>query len=47
MDTQKATQEYRMNQWVKIVHECRSSGQNVTSWYKENNIRTNTYYYWF
>jgi hypothetical protein len=46
MDTQKATQEYRMNEWIKLIHECCSSGQDVTSWCRENNIKTNRYYYW-
>lgn len=45
MDVQKATQEYRMNEWIKIIHECRSSGQTVKSWCLENGIRTNRYYY--
>ena len=35
MDTQKVTQEYRMNQWMGIVRECRESGQTVISWYKK------------
>lgn len=46
MDTQKSTQEYRMNQWIKIIRECRSSGENISSWCRNNNIRTNSYYYW-
>lgn len=46
MDTQKATQEFRMNEWIKIVHECHNSGLNVTAWCKNNNITTNSYYYW-
>ncbi|UZQ49572.1 IS66 family insertion sequence element accessory protein TnpA [Clostridium kluyveri] len=46
MDVQKATQEYRMNEWIKIIGECRSSGQTVKSWCLENGIRTTRYYYW-
>lgn len=46
MNAQEATQEYRMNEWIKIVRECRSSGENVTTWCKNNNIRPNKYYYW-
>lgn len=45
MDNQKATQQYRMNQWIKIIRECHSSGENVTSWCRNNNIKPNTYYY--
>lgn len=46
MDTQKVTQEYRMNQWMGIVRECRESGQTVISWCKEHEIDTRKYYYW-
>ena len=46
MNAQEATQEYRMNEWIKIIRECRGSGQNVTTWCKNNDIRTNRYYYW-
>lgn len=31
MDVQKATQEYRMNEWIRIIGECRSSGHTVKS----------------
>lgn len=46
MDTHKVTQEYRLNKWIKIISECKSSGQNVLTWCKNNDIRTNSYYYW-
>ena len=46
MDVQKATQEYRMNEWIKIIRECHSSGQSVKSWCSENSVRINKYYYW-
>lgn len=46
MNTQKVTQEYRMNQWIGIVRECRESGQTVISWCKEHEINTRKYYYW-
>ncbi|EDK35111.1 hypothetical protein [Clostridium kluyveri] len=39
MDVQKAIQEYRMNEWIKIISECHSSGQTVKSWCLENGIR--------
>lgn len=31
MNTQKVTQEYRMNQWIVIVRECRGSQKNNPS----------------
>mgnify|MGYP003365771235 CR=1 FL=1 len=46
MNAQEATQEYRMNEWIKIIRECRGSGQNVTTWCENNDIKTNRYYYW-
>jgi transposase-like protein len=46
MDIQKTTQDYRMNKWIKIIRERRSSGENVTSWCRNNGIKTNSYYYW-
>lgn len=46
MDVQKATQEYRMNEWIKIIRECHNSGQTVKSWCSENRVRINKYYYW-
>jgi hypothetical protein len=41
MNTQKVTQEYRMNQWIGIVRECRESGQTVISWCKEHDMYIN------
>lgn len=46
MDVQEATQKYRMNEWIKIIRECHSSGQTVKSWCLENGIKTSRYYYW-
>lgn len=46
MNTQQVTQEYRMNQWIGIVHECRESGQTVASWCREHDIDPKRYYYW-
>lgn len=33
MGVQKTTQEYKINEWVKIIRECHGSGQTVKSWY--------------
>lgn len=46
MNTRKVTMEYRMNQWIGIIRECRDSGQTVTSWCREHDINTKSYYYW-
>lgn len=46
MNIQKITQDYRMNKWIKIIRECKSSGETVSLWCRNNEINTNTYYYW-
>ncbi|WP_407670201.1 IS66 family insertion sequence element accessory protein TnpA [Pelosinus propionicus] len=38
MDTQKIKQAYRLNQWTEIVRQCRSSGQTVAAFCKEQNL---------
>lgn len=46
MNTRKATMEYRLNQWIEVVRECRGSGKAVTSWCAEHDINPKKYYYW-
>lgn len=46
MNTREVTQHYRLNQWIKRVQECRSSGQTIAAWCKEHNIRQSSYFYW-
>ncbi|MEQ8197629.1 MAG: IS66 family insertion sequence element accessory protein TnpB [Clostridiaceae bacterium] len=46
MNTQKVTKEYRMNKWLGIISECRSSGQPVSTWCSERGINSKSYYYW-
>lgn len=46
MNTRQIAQEYRMNQWIGIVRECRESGQTVASWCREHDIDPKKYYYW-
>jgi len=46
LDTREVTSQYRLNQWTEIVRQCRSSGQTVTMWCAENNIKPASYYYW-
>ncbi|NLN53703.1 MAG: IS66 family insertion sequence element accessory protein TnpB, partial [Firmicutes bacterium] len=29
MNTREVARRYRLNQWAKIISECRSSGQTV------------------
>ena len=46
MDVQKLTHEVRLQQWSRIVEECRNSGSSIKSWCEENGINSKTYYYW-
>ena len=46
MDTHKIKQAYRLNQWTEIIRQCRSSGQTVAAFCKEQNLKPQSYYYW-
>ena len=46
MDVQKLTHEVRIQQWRKIVTDCRNSGKTIKAWCTENNINIKTYYHW-
>jgi hypothetical protein len=46
LDTQEVKRQYRLNQWIEIVQQCRSSSQTVSAWCAENNINPKQYYYW-
>ncbi len=46
MDTKEVTQKYRLNQWIEIIKNCRSSGQTVSAWCAEHDINPRSYYYW-
>lgn len=46
MNTREVTRQYRLNQWIEIIRECRSSGQTVSAWCADHNINPKSYYYW-
>ena len=46
MNTREVTHQYRLNQWIEIIQECRSSGQTISSWCAAHNIKLQSYYYW-
>ncbi len=43
MNIQKVDREIKLNQWIEIIRECRSSGQSVKSWCIEHNIKQQSY----
>jgi transposase-like protein len=46
LNTRAVTNNYRLNKWIEIIRECRSSGQTVTAWCAEHDINPKSYYYW-
>lgn len=46
MNTREVTQQYRLHQWIEIIRECRSSGQPVSNWCSNHNVKESSYYYW-
>lgn len=46
MDTRKIDNETKMQQWMEIIRECRSSGQSIRSWCIEHDVNEKRYYYW-
>lgn len=46
MDTQLATKNYRLNQWIEIIRDCTQSGLKVDEYCESHGITHNQYYYW-
>lgn len=46
MEVQKITHEVRLQNWSRIVTDCRSSGQTIKVWCADHHINLKTYYYW-
>jgi len=46
MDVQKIAHEVRLQQWERMVQECRNSGKTIKTWCAENSINIKTYYHW-
>lgn len=45
-EAKELTNQFRLEQWAKIIQECVSSGKLVNDWCTENNISRDKYYYW-
>ena len=45
-ELQTMNQQNKLALWAGRISECRSSGQNVKVWCKENDICEQTYYRW-
>lgn len=46
MTPAKMAQQYRLQQWIETIRDCKNSGQTVTAWCTENQVSTKSYYYW-
>lgn len=46
MNAKEVTHNYRLNHWTEIIRECRNSGQTISDWCADHNIKTTSYYYW-
>ena len=38
--------QHRLEQWTKLIQECRSSGMKVDDWCETNGVTHHAYYYW-
>lgn len=43
---QNVNDNVRLNQWQRIILECRSSGLSVREWCRQNNVSEPSYYYY-
>ena len=46
MSFTKVKRQLRLSHWTSIIQECQSSGQSITSWCEEHDVKPYTYYYW-
>lgn len=45
-DLQTINRQNKIAVWAERISECRSSGQNIKVWCKENGVCEQTYYKW-
>lgn len=46
MELQKVKHELKVEEWRRLIYECRNSGQTIRTWCKERHINPQTYYRW-
>ncbi len=46
MSTREVTKQYRLSKWTEIIRECRGSGQTISEWCAEHDVKPGSYYYW-
>ena len=38
--------QYRLEQWTRLIQDCQSSGMRVDDWCEANGVTYHAYYYW-
>ena len=38
--------QYRLEQWTRLIQDCQSSGMRVDEWCEANGVTHHAYYYW-
>lgn len=46
MDMRVIDHQVKVQEWRRIITECRSSGMSISKWCSDNGIKPNQYYYW-
>jgi transposase-like protein len=46
MDTQLATSQIRMRNWVAVIRDQKTSGLTIKDYCQEHGLSENAYYYW-
>ena len=41
-----AKNQYRLEQWTKLIQECHSNGMKIDNWCDANDATHHAYYYW-
>ena len=39
-------QQVKLQYWLRVIHECRTSGLTNRAWCEQNGISLKNYYYW-
>ena len=37
---------FRLEQWTKLIQNCKASSMTINDWCELNNVSPNAYYYW-
>ena len=46
MNSTKIQQQYSLQKWAGIIKEQQASGQSISRWVSENNVKRDAFFYW-